>query len=85
MSQEKSNAASSDVISGGNTGATVSNTGPYKMSGPIEITVFLAKGDKFPPSPFPQSVETSMMKNQATPAASWTMVSSADATAVPEQ
>lgn len=82
MSQEKTNAASSDVIAGGTTGGTVPNTGPYKISGPINITLFLAKGDKFPVSPFPQSAES---KGEPTASASWTMVSSAEVAAASEQ
>lgn len=84
MSQEKSNAASSDVVAGGTTGGTVPNTGPYKISGPINITMFLAKGEKFPASPFPQS-EASQVKGDPAASGSWSMVSSADATAVSEQ
>lgn len=74
--------ASTDVVAVGTTGGTVPNTGPYKSSGPINITMFLAKGDKFPPSPFPQSAEA---KGEPTASASWAMVSSAEVAAVSEQ
>ena len=75
MKEQQKATASSDVVAGGTTGATVQNTGPYRISGPIDITVFLARGDKFPGSPFPAATTASASSmSKADTGSTWTMI-----------
>lgn len=76
--------ASKNVTASGTTGSIVQTSGPYKFSGPIDIIVYLARGDKFPDAPVP--VATSMdaaSKNAAQ--ASWSMVTDDEASSAPTE
>jgi hypothetical protein len=47
----RSQNASTDVVSGGGSGAVCQASGPYKCNGHTEVVVVFKRGDRFPPCP----------------------------------